>query len=242
MRAILSLQQLRQIMDRAILGEKITHMAEEYGVERATLTQRLHRRFPEEYAKLAAAGLISSVPSEAARKRRADAADERWANDPAVLEYLHGNGIDTDSGVVTDLRDQHPAHPRPITMQQVADKYGISLTAMRTRVQRARRHFARTAIADQQNQPAQKQNPQEKGNARANQHANAKLEGAPAPAPGQDAHIPPESSKPLSATQLAAQPAAVACAVANPPGAADYSDILTSVEILQDLQAGKRAP
>ena len=44
-------------MDRAIMGEKIIHMAEEYGVDRASLTQRLHRRFPEEYAKLSAAGL-----------------------------------------------------------------------------------------------------------------------------------------------------------------------------------------
>ncbi len=174
---ILSLQQLRQILDRAIMGEKLSHLADEYGVGNTALFHRLKRRFPEEYAKLYASGLISHAPSEAARKRRADAADERWSNDPAVLEYLHGNGIEVVPGVVTDLRDQHPAHPRPITMQQVADKYGVSFSTIQKRVQRALRHINKT-------KHAQKQNPQEKGNTRANQHANAKLEGAPAPRSG----------------------------------------------------------
>ena len=197
MRAILSLEQLRQILDRAIMGEKIAHLAVEYGSERTAVVHRLKRRFPEEYAKLTAAGLISSVPSEAARKRRADAAAQRWMNDPAVLEYLNGNG----------------------TYHQIAEKYNLSYSTLRGRVRRAIDYNRKNNSHDQT--------------------SNTKLT---IPAPWQDAHISPESAQPLPAAQLAAQPAAVARAIANLPSAADYSDILTSVEILQDLQPGKRAP
>ncbi len=74
------------------MGEKITHLAAEYGAERTAVIHRLKRRFPEEYAKLSAAGLITCAPSEKALKARSAKLDEKWANDPAVLEYLHGNG------------------------------------------------------------------------------------------------------------------------------------------------------
>ncbi len=115
------------------MGEKITHLAAEYGAERTAVIHRLKRRFPEEYAKLSAAGLITCAPSEKALKARSAKLDEKWANDPAVLEYLHGNGNGngTASGTAS------------VTIQQVADRYNISYSTLWERVQRALRHINR---------------------------------------------------------------------------------------------------
>lgn len=100
------------------MGEKLVHLAAEYGVERTALINRLKRRYSEEYEKLTRGKLISSAPSEEALRRRTAKLDEKWANHQSVLDYLHGNG----------------------TLQQIADKNGITLSAMQQRVQRALRH------------------------------------------------------------------------------------------------------
>ena len=53
---MLTQEQLRQVFDRVLQGEKISHIAKELGVNRSALNDRLKRRFSGEFSQAASAG------------------------------------------------------------------------------------------------------------------------------------------------------------------------------------------
>lgn len=107
---ILTREQLRQVFDRVLKGEKISHISEELGVEATGLTHRLRRQYPDEYARASDSGLISTGWSSRASKERA----EKTETDPAVQAYLQGKG----------------------TYKDIAAQYDIPWTTLYNRVQR----------------------------------------------------------------------------------------------------------
>ena len=112
MKAALTPQQLRTVFDRVVRGETISDISKELGVDRSALTQRLKRRFPEEYSKAASSGFISGRNSKATLDRKAD----EILRCPAVRDYLDGKG----------------------TLKAVSANYGISSVALHKRVKRYR--------------------------------------------------------------------------------------------------------
>ena len=109
-RAVLSFADLRSALVRVISGTTITEVAKDLGVERSSLSHRLKRNFPEEYAAALASGVISPGATEQSYAKRRKVTETC----PAVHAYLHGEG----------------------TLQEVADRFGMPLSTLGNRVRR----------------------------------------------------------------------------------------------------------
>lgn len=110
---VLTRPQLEAAFARVLLGEKITSVAEDFGVHSSALTNRLRRNFPREYAEAAACGVISRRSSADTLRKRA----EQGIDSQAVKSYLAGEGSYKKLSVI----------------------YGVGVTTLQKRVERALR-------------------------------------------------------------------------------------------------------
>ena len=117
MKAVLTQEQLRQVFDRVLQGEKISHIAKELGVNRSALNDRLKRRFSGEFSQAASAGVISNAAARRTYEENARNKARELESDPAVMDYLQSGE----------------------SYQTVATRHGLAASSLHARVQKVMR-------------------------------------------------------------------------------------------------------
>ena len=111
---MLTQEQLRQVFDRVLQGEKISHIAKELGVNRSALNDRLKRRFSGEFSQAASAGVISNAAARRTYEENARNKARELESDPAVMDYLQSGE----------------------SYQTVATRHGLAASSLHARVQK----------------------------------------------------------------------------------------------------------